>query len=198
MNGKVTQKPTTCNQVINLGDDDRGSSVSMNIIKKHPRSRVERNVVSRALHIFTSCMNFLQTGRMSFDSVAENIITCFECGVARKISWMSRRMSAQHKSVYNCNYSTSQNKKLLNLVCGKDYRAARGWTFITITNRPHKCLSPLPTAPTSTCTKSDTNTVECMIGVLATICPIIPVIVIPVFLAVFIGTCMPLTCTALM
>lgn len=34
----------------------------------------------------TSVMNFLQIGRISLLSVAENIITCLSCGVARKIS----------------------------------------------------------------------------------------------------------------
>ncbi len=38
-------------------------------------------------------MNFLQIGRISWASVALNIITCFWVGVARKISWTSRRMS---------------------------------------------------------------------------------------------------------
>ena len=52
--------------------------------------------------IITSCMNFLQTGRISFDSVAENIITCFECGVARKISWMSRRISTHDTTADYC------------------------------------------------------------------------------------------------
>ncbi len=31
-------------------------------------------------------MNFLQTGLMSLERVAENIMTCFSCGVQRKIS----------------------------------------------------------------------------------------------------------------
>jgi hypothetical protein len=38
-------------------------------------------------------MNFLQVVRMSLERVAENIITCLWWGVARKISWTSRRMS---------------------------------------------------------------------------------------------------------
>ena len=38
-------------------------------------------------------MNFLQISRVSFDRVAENIITCLSCGVPRKISWTSRRIS---------------------------------------------------------------------------------------------------------
>lgn len=33
--------------------------------------------MENTLLIFTSCMNFLQTGRMSLLKVAENIITCF-------------------------------------------------------------------------------------------------------------------------
>jgi len=41
-----------------------------------------------------TCMNFLQTERMSVESVAENIITCFSCGVPLKISCTSLRMSA--------------------------------------------------------------------------------------------------------
>ena len=38
-------------------------------------------------------MNFLQIGRISCESVALNIITCFWVGVARKISCTSRRIS---------------------------------------------------------------------------------------------------------
>jgi len=38
-------------------------------------------------------MNFLQVVRISLERVAENIITCLWWGVARKISWTSRRMS---------------------------------------------------------------------------------------------------------
>ena len=37
----------------------------------------------------TSCMNFLQTGRISLLRVALNIITCFSWGVIRNISWTS-------------------------------------------------------------------------------------------------------------
>ena len=43
----------------------------------------------------TSFMNFLHTGRISLDSVAENIITCLSCGVILKISCTSARMSAR-------------------------------------------------------------------------------------------------------
>ena len=39
-------------------------------------------------------MNFLHTGRISLDSVAENIMTCLSCGVILKISWTSARMSS--------------------------------------------------------------------------------------------------------
>lgn len=42
----------------------------------------------------TSFMNFLQTGRISLERVAENIITCFAWGVALKMSCTSERMSA--------------------------------------------------------------------------------------------------------
>ncbi len=45
----------------------------------------------------TSCMNFLQTGRMSLERVAENIITCFSWGVFRKISCTSRLISEDLK-----------------------------------------------------------------------------------------------------
>lgn len=41
----------------------------------------------------TLCMNFLQVARMSFDRVAENIMTCLWWGVALNTSWTSRRMS---------------------------------------------------------------------------------------------------------
>lgn len=43
--------------------------------------------------MLTFCMNFLQIGRISLLSVALNIMTCLECGVARKTCWTSRRMS---------------------------------------------------------------------------------------------------------
>lgn len=51
-----------------------------------------------ATKIFTSCINFLQTGRISLLKVAENIITCLPCGVLRKISCTSRRISVKEKS----------------------------------------------------------------------------------------------------
>lgn len=47
---------------------------------------------------FTSWQNFLQTGRISLLIVAVNIMTCFWCGVARKISWTSLRMSAEPRA----------------------------------------------------------------------------------------------------
>lgn len=43
--------------------------------------------------LLTSCMNFLQTGRISLLRVALNIMHCFSWGVRRKISCTSRRMS---------------------------------------------------------------------------------------------------------
>jgi len=49
--------------------------------------------VSKADVPLTLCMNFLHVTRISLDRVAENIMTCLWCGVDRKISWTSRRMS---------------------------------------------------------------------------------------------------------
>ena len=43
----------------------------------------------------TLVMNFLQVPRMSLERVALNIMTCLWCGVTRKISWTSRRMSVE-------------------------------------------------------------------------------------------------------
>eukprot|EP00962_Isochrysis_galbana_P027936 scaffold8791_cov98-Isochrysis_galbana.AAC.5 len=43
-------------------------------------------------------MNFLHTARISVESVAENIMTCFSCGVALKISCTSLRMSGASKA----------------------------------------------------------------------------------------------------
>lgn len=45
----------------------------------------------------TSDMNFLQIGRISLLSVALNIMTCFSCGVCRKIDWTSDLMSAANR-----------------------------------------------------------------------------------------------------
>lgn len=45
----------------------------------------------------TSLMNFLQMGRISLLSVAENIMTCLSCGVILKMSCTSPRMSADRK-----------------------------------------------------------------------------------------------------
>ncbi len=55
----------------------------------------------------TFWQNFLQTGRISGDRVAENIITCFSGGVALKTSWTSRRMLTSlstwsHSSMMKC------------------------------------------------------------------------------------------------
>ena len=54
-----------------------------------------------------ACMNFLQTVRISLERVAENIITCFSCGVLLKISCTSARMSSfssilSHSSRMKC------------------------------------------------------------------------------------------------
>ena len=43
----------------------------------------------------TSCINFLQTGQISFDKVALNIMSCLPWGVLRNISWTSLR-------IFNC------------------------------------------------------------------------------------------------
>ena len=47
--------------------------------------------------VITLFMNFLQTGWISLDSEALNIITCFSWGVIVNISWISRRMSTEMK-----------------------------------------------------------------------------------------------------
>lgn len=51
--------------------------------------------------LITSCINFLQTGRISLDNVAENIITCLLCAVLLKISCTSLRMSVNQKRIFN-------------------------------------------------------------------------------------------------
>lgn len=57
-------------------------------------------------------MNFLQIGRISCDNVALNIITCFSVGVARKISWTSRRISVVE---VRCGFLT-ENAVITNLI----------------------------------------------------------------------------------
>lgn len=55
-----------------------------------------RRIVDRSEeedYVITSCINFLQTGRISLDSVALNIMTCLLCGVLLNISCTSRRIS---------------------------------------------------------------------------------------------------------
>lgn len=59
-----------------------------------PSLPFEQGQVEKGL--ITSCINFLQTGRISLLSVALNIITCFSWGVLRNISCTSRRMSANN------------------------------------------------------------------------------------------------------
>lgn len=73
-----------------MSDGDRGGGGSVGA----PLVVIEVVVVVEGS--FTSCMNFLQIGRISLLSVAENIITCLPCGVLRKISWTSRRMSKKN------------------------------------------------------------------------------------------------------
>lgn len=52
------------------------------------------------MHI-TLFMNFLQTGRISLGRVAENIMTCFSCGVILKTSCTSRRMSGEGRDIHS-------------------------------------------------------------------------------------------------
>lgn len=47
----------------------------------------------------TLVMNFLQVTRISFASVALNIITCLWWGVTRNISWTSRRISEDSRMI---------------------------------------------------------------------------------------------------
>lgn len=68
---------------------------------------VGRQAASWGVTLLTSCMNFLQTGRISLLRVALNIIHCFSWGVRRKISCTSRRMSScssilSHSSSTKC------------------------------------------------------------------------------------------------
>lgn len=79
----------------------------------------------------TSCINLRQTGRISLLSVAENIITCFECGVLRKISWTSRRISVKwwdekklkgktNQTISNVNASRWKRCKLICFRCNQN------------------------------------------------------------------------------
>ena len=69
-------------------------------------------------------MNFLQISRVSFDRVAENIITCLSCGVPRKISWTSRRISEKNVRPSNvrpskwCNFERHPTESLSELYQG--------------------------------------------------------------------------------
>lgn len=56
--------------------------------------RTTLRTLAYACASLTLDMNFLQTARISGESVAENIITCLSWGVCLKISWMSARISA--------------------------------------------------------------------------------------------------------
>lgn len=63
--------------------------------------------------LITSCMNLLQTARISLLSVALNIITCFSWGVLRKISWTSLLMSETSLKDYDAFISRCQNKEFI-------------------------------------------------------------------------------------
>ena len=63
----------------------------------------------------TSCINFLQTGRISLLRVAENIITCLSWGVILKISCTSLLMSVKDMSKW-----ITQHKKIKMVNCIKD------------------------------------------------------------------------------
>lgn len=69
--------------------------------------------IMHGLFLITSCMNFLQTGRISLLRVALNIITCFSCGVFRKISWTSDRISDYEHlcTIMQVNCVNSQDKQ---------------------------------------------------------------------------------------
>lgn len=61
-------------------------------IRKIPKSLVKK-LAFPFESLLTSVMNFLQIGRTSLSSVAENIITCLSCGVSLNTSWTSERIS---------------------------------------------------------------------------------------------------------
>lgn len=50
------------------------------------KKKNEYKISGKLARDITSCMNFLQTGRISLLRVAENIMTCLSCGVNLKIS----------------------------------------------------------------------------------------------------------------
>lgn len=82
--------------------------------------------------VITSCMNFLQTGRISLLKVALNIITCFSWGVLRKISWTSRRMSVwqQNEVIANKYFRNSSLQIYLELQASCRTRPRRNaWVF---------------------------------------------------------------------
>ena len=61
------------------------------------RSNTRPRIRWHADEVITLLINFLQTGWISLDSEALNIITCFSWGVIVNISWISRRMSTEMK-----------------------------------------------------------------------------------------------------
>ena len=68
------------------------------------RRTVSIHTVQDASRSLAFCMNFLQVTRISFDSVALNIMTCLVPEIARKISCTSLRMSALKVIIYS-NYT---------------------------------------------------------------------------------------------
>lgn len=62
----------------------------------------------------TSCMKRLQTARSSFGRVAENIMTCFSCGVILTISWTSRRISRVRLLELACSVSLPASPIILS------------------------------------------------------------------------------------
>ena len=89
----------------------------------------------------TSVMNFLQTGRTSADSVAENIMTCLSCGVILKISCTSARMSARVRAERQHAWPASAPNKAVSaqgmrLPCSREgmgwRQAGAGWECVPI------------------------------------------------------------------
>lgn len=72
--------------------------------------------------LITSCMNLLQTARISLLSVALNIITCFSWGVLRKISWTSLLMSETSLKDYDAFISRCQNKEFIFFPMVKQFK----------------------------------------------------------------------------
>lgn len=67
----------------------------------------------------TSCINLLQTGRISLLKVAENIITCLSWGVNLNISWTSFRISDIPQPL------VSSNRKIAHIHTSKQYHSEK-------------------------------------------------------------------------